>query len=275
MTLARRLCALLEVDERGQPSRPYTRGGLDATFVEAIASFIVQDGADEVWLRTQRRTTPPSQLSSSSSSSSPTPASSDLKLLFEPLATLEKRVFAPLVAWSPVTSAADVRLLLSFGADRVVVDVHRGLPDPVGFVARIVDAVGADRVTCAVHVRRVITDKGVGFELVTPAGDGAGVAALPLLEHLGHAGAAEILLVPARGALEQGRALHDGELVEHGAVRLSIPLLSHAEDIDVADLATPLLMGADGVVTTLFSAGRPRLDDVRRALRDYGVSLKS
>jgi imidazole glycerol phosphate synthase subunit HisF len=279
MTLARRLCALLDVDERGQPARPYNRGGLDATFVEAVAAFIVQDGADEVWLRASRRGAPSSTLGAAWTTTAPgaplVPGSSDLKLLFEPLATLEKRVFAPLVAWAPVTTAADARLLLSFGADRVVVDVHRGLPDPVGFVTRIVEATGADRVTCAVHVRRVVSDKGMGFELVTPSNEGAGVAALPLVEQLAQAGAAEILLVPVRGAPDQERTLHDGELVEHAALRLSIPLLSHADDLDTADLATPLLMGADGVVTTLFAGGRPSLEEVQRALRDYGVSLRS
>jgi imidazole glycerol phosphate synthase subunit HisF len=270
MTLARRLCALLDVDERGQPTRPYTRGGLDATFVEAVAAFVVQDGADEVWLRAHRKTSTPMTQATST-----TPSSSDLRLLFEPLATLERRVFAPLVAWAQVTSAADARLLLSFGADRVVVDVHRGLPDPVAFIARIVETVGADRITCAVHVRRVISDKGVGFELVAPSGEGAGIAAVPLVEQLARTGAAEVVLVPARGALEQERTLHDGELIEQASILLSIPLLSYADDVDVADLATPLLMGADGVVTSLFSAGRPSLDDVRRALRDYGVSLRT
>jgi imidazole glycerol phosphate synthase subunit HisF len=204
------------------------------------------------------------------------PASADLKLLFEPLATLERRVFAPLVAWAPIASPADARLLLSFGADRVVVDVNRGLPDPLAFVERIVDATGPDRVSCAVHARRVISDKGgVGFELVTPAGDGAAINAISLIDGLQQVGAAEVLLVPTRGSPEQERTLHDGELIEEGSTTLSIPLLSHAEDVEVADLAAPLLTGADGVVTTLFSAGRPSIDDVRRALRDYGVSLKA
>jgi hypothetical protein len=198
MTLARRLCALLDVDEQGRPARSYQKGGLDATFVEAVAAFIVADGADEVWLRASRRGPAPavsSTLSAAMTTMTPgstqAPASADLKLLFEPLATLERRVFAPLVAWAPVASPADARLLLSFGADRVVVDVNRGLPDPLAFVERIVDATGPDRVTCAVHARRVISDKGgVGFELVTPAGDGADINAISLIDGLQQVGAA-------------------------------------------------------------------------------------
>jgi imidazole glycerol phosphate synthase subunit HisF len=283
VTLARRLCALLDVDENGRPARPYQKGGLDATFVEAVASFIVTDGADEVWLRAARKGPPPAPASTLSAAMTTTtpgstqaPANADLKLLFEPLATLEKRVFAPLVAWAPVHSPADARLLLSFGADRVVVDVHRGLPDPLAFVERIVDATGPDRVTCAVHVRRVINDKGgVGFELVGPGGEGAGVNAIGLIDRLQQAGAAEVLVVPTRSSPDQERTLHDGELIEEGAATLAIPLLSCAEDVEIADVAAPLLTGADGVVTTLFAGGRPSLDDVRRALREYGVSLKA
>lgn len=272
MTLARRLCAILDVDDAGRPSRPYTRGGLDATFVESIAAFMIQDGIDEVWLRAHQ---PSSSLPSSpnaplTNSSGP----ADVKLLFEPLAALERRVFAPLVAWAPISSAADARLLLSFGADRVVVDVNRGLPDPLSFVERIVEATGSDRVCCAVHARRVLTDKGTLFELVTPSGEGAGVNAISLIEQLTAIGAGEVLLVPARGP-DQGRALHDGELIEQASLTLPLPLLSHADDVEAADVATALLMGADGVVTRLFSGGRPTFEEVKRALADYGLPIRS
>jgi imidazole glycerol phosphate synthase subunit HisF len=259
VTLARRLCALIEVDERGRPARPYSRGGLDATFVEAVAAFLVQDGIDEVWLR-----------------ASPTKVAPDIKLLFDVLHTLEERVFAPLVAWAPIASPADARLLLSFGADRVVVDVHRGLPDPVAFIARIVEATGHDRVVAAVHARRMVTEKAeLAFELVDPGGDGTDLSALVLIDQLQHVGAAEILLVPQKGSIEQGRVRHDGDLIERASSTLSIPLLSHADEADVADLATPLLMGADGVVSGLVGGGRPPLPEVRRALTEYGVPLRS
>jgi len=259
MTLARRLCALVDVDERGRPARPYTRGGLDATFVEAVAAFLVQDGIDEVWLR-----------------AAPTKVAPDIKLLFDTLQTLEQRVFAPIVAWAPVASPADARLLLSFGADRVVVDVHRGLPDPLAFIARVVEATGHDRVVAAVHTRRVVTDKaGLAFELVDQGGEGTDIQALVLVDQLQHVGAAEVMLVPQKGSIEQGRVRHDGDLIERASSTLSIPLLSHAEEADIADLATPLLMGADGVVSSLVGGGRPPLSEVRRALTEYGVPLRS
>ncbi len=262
MTLARRLCALLDVDEHGRPGRPYTRHGLDATFVEAIVSFMVQDGVDEVWLHAMHP----------KASQTSTPA--DVKLLFEPLGSLERRVFAPIVAWAPIGSPADARLLLEFGADRIVVDANRGLPDPVGFVERIVEATGPDRVCCAVHARRVIDDKGTAFELVSPSLEGSGINAVSLVDRLTGVGACEVLLVPVKGAT-QGRALHDGELIELCAQTLSLPLLAHADDVEAADVATALLMGADGIVSRLFSGGRPGFDEVKRALSDYGLPIRS
>ncbi len=257
MTLAKRLAALVGVDERGRPASPYTRGGLDATFVEAVASFLVQDGIDEVWLQAQ-----------------PAKVAPDIKLLFEPLQTLERRVFAPIVAWAPVTSPADARLLLSFGADRVVVDVNRGLPDPLSFMERVVEATGPDRVVAAVHTRRTVSDKGITFELVNPQAEGAEISALSLIDRLQDVGAAEILVLPLKGSLEHGRVRHDGELIERAAMTLKVPLLSHAHEADVADLATPFLMGADGVVSALVGSGRPPLAEIRRALTDYGVALR-
>lgn len=263
MTLARRLCALVDVDEYGRPGRPYTRHGLDATFVESIAAFMIQDGVDEVWLNAL----PPK------TSQTATPAG--VKLLFEPLASLERRVFAPIVAWAPISSPADARLLLEFGADRIVVDVNRGLPDPVGFIERIVEATGPDRVCCAVHARRVIDDKGTAFELVSPALEASGINAVSLVERLTAIGACEVLLVPVKGGPEQGRALHDGELIELCASTLSLPLLAHADDVEAADIATALLMGADGIVTRLFSGGRPGFDEVKRALAEFGLPIRA
>jgi imidazole glycerol phosphate synthase subunit HisF len=258
MTLARRLCALVDVDERGRPARPYSRGGLDAMFVEAVAAFLVQDGIDEVWLRAAPLRTAP-----------------DIKILFESLQILEKRVFAPLVAWAPVESPADARLLLSFGADRVVVDVNRGGNDPLGFMERVVEATGHGRVVAAIHTRRLVTDKGLVFEMVGPGGTGTDISALALIDPLQALGAAEIMLVPTKGSPEQGRLHHDGDLIVQATTTLSIPLLSHAEEADVSDLAMPLLMGADGIVSALIAAGRPSLAEVRRALTEYGVPLRS
>ena len=174
MTLAKRLCALVLVDDTGRPRRKLEKGGLVADFAEAIASFLSQDGADEIWLR----------LDPTSS-----PTGKGANALFAPLSALESRIFLPLVAWAPVQSASDARLLAGFGADRVVVDVNAGGADPIGFVSRIAQTIGADRVVAALSVRRSAGEKGVVWELVDAAGQGMKIDALALCELLPAAGA--------------------------------------------------------------------------------------
>jgi imidazole glycerol phosphate synthase subunit HisF len=273
----------LSVDESGRLLTRYRHlGTFEVDFAEAAASFLANDGIDEIWLRAG-------------------PSSKGPAALYEALATLEKRVFVPIVAWAPVQSAADARLLLSFGADRVVVDVSRGLPDPLAFVSRMVEVTGPDRLCCAVPVQRRAVDAGVGYELVdsaqastrtpvslsgraskaaTPtsimgstAGGGTGLDALALAFRLPDAGASEVLLYSAHPQSKE-RRLHDGELIEKVSATLTTPLLSFADDQEAADLATPLMMGADGVVTTLLSHGDPSAAQLHDRLREYGIPLR-
>jgi imidazole glycerol phosphate synthase subunit HisF len=258
VTLAKRICAIIPVDDAGKPKQRFEKGGLVADFMEAIASFLEKDGADEVWLRVDvdKETT------------------RGPNALFAPLGVLEKRVFVPIVAWARVPTPADARLLLSFGADRVVVDVNLGLPDPLGHIARVAQATGPDRVTAALSVRRVAGDKGVMWELLDDKGQGTGIDARTLTERLPAAGAAEIVLVHSTPAPSADVVVHDGELIEQ-VTTLPIPVLSLGEDRDAADLATPLLMGADGVCSALFSTGSPTPAEAKEALAGYGIMLRS
>ena len=256
MTLARRICALVPCDDAGKPLHKLEKGGMELDFIEAIANQLANDGADEVWLRLDPA------------------AKKGPNALYSPLAVLEKRTFVPVVAWANAPTPADARLLLGFGADRVVVDVNLGLPDPLAFVARVVQTIGRDRVIAALSVRRFVGDKGVVWELVDPAGQGTGVNAIVLAERLPAAGACEILLVPSVPAPQSERRVHDGELIEQVSSLSSIPVLSAGDDRELADLAAPLLMGADGVVTSLFATGTPTVQAGKAALKEYGLALR-
>lgn len=261
MTLAKRVCAMVPCDETGKPRVRFTKGGLDVDFIEAIANHLANDGADEVWLRLD-----PSDASTASGRGP--------NALYNPLAVLEKRTFVPIVAWASAPTPADARLLLGFGADRVVVDAHLGLPDPAGFLARVVQTTGPDRVTAALSVRRFVGDKGVLWELVDANAAGTGIDAIVLAERLAAVGVSEILLVPSVLAPQSERLVHDGELIEQVSSFSSIPVLSTGDDRELADLATPLLMGADGVVSTLFASGEPTVAAGKRALAEYGLALR-
>ncbi len=260
MTLARRLCALVPCDDGGKPKRRFDKGGLEVDFVEAIAHHLANDGADEVWLRLD-------PAAGNAGARGP-------NALYGPLAVLERRTFVPVVAWAHAPTPADARLLLGFGADRVVVDVNLGLPNPLGFVSRIVQTAGSDRITAAIAVRRFVGDKGVVWELVDPQGQGTGLDAIVLAERLPAVGACEILLVPSVQAPQSERFVHDGELIEQVSSLSSVPVLSVGDDREIADLAAPLLMGADGVVSDLFSSGKPAITTAKLALAAYGLPLR-
>lgn len=262
MTLAKRICALVPCDESGKPRRRFVKGGLDVDFIEAIANHLANDGAEEVWLRVDPSTTAGPGVGRGPNA------------LFSPLAVLEKRTFVPVVAWASAPTPADARLLLGFGADRVVVDVNLGLPDPLAFIARVAQTTGPDRVTAALAVRRFVGDKGVVWELVDPQGQGTGINAISLAERLPAVGACEILLVPSVPAPQSERLVHDGELIEQVSAMSSVPVLSVGDDREVADLAAPLLMGADGVVSALFAGGVPTVEAGKSALKEYGLALR-
>ena len=268
MPVARRICAVLTVNESGRPRVRFNKGGLEADFVEAIASFLERDGADEIWLRLDQG--PLSRPGQTAPSAHPQPA---LRALYGPLAVLEQRIFVPVVAWAPIPAAADARLLLSFGADRVVVDASLGLPDPIGHFSKICQAVGRDRVTAALPVRRMVSERGVSWELVDGDGKGSGINALTLAERLAGVGVGEVLVVSSVPAPNSERVVHDGELIEELTARLSIPLLSFGEDRDAADLATALMMGADGVASPLFQTGAPTVKETKTALAGYDLAL--
>lgn len=267
MTLARRLCALVPCDDGGKPRKRFTKGGLDVDFIEAIANHLGNDGADEVWLRVDTTTTV----------GAPGVTGRGPNALYQPLAVLEKRTFVPVVAWASAPTPADARLLLGFGADRVVVDANLGLADPngpLGFIARVCQTTGADRVVAALSVRRFVGDKGVVWELVDPQGQGTGLDAIVLAERMPRVGACEILLVPSVPAPTSERLVHDGELIERVSSMSSVPVLSVGDDREVADLATPLLMGADGVVSALFATGSPTVAEGKDALKEFGLPLR-
>lgn len=267
MTLAKRICAVVPCDETGRPKRRFVKGGLEVDFIEAIANHLANGGAEEVWLR----------VDGAGLSVAPVPGGAPNRgpnALYSPLAVLEKRTFVPVVAWASAPTPADARLLLGFGADRVVVDVNLGLPDPLGFIQRVVQTTGPDRVTAALAVRRFVGDKGVVWELVDAQGQGTGINAITLAHRLPSVGACEILLVPSVPAPQSERLVHDGELIEQVSAMSSVPVLSVGDDRELADLAAPLLMGADGVVSALFATGQPTVEAGKAALREYGLALR-
>lgn len=260
MTLARRVVPILDVTPDGAPAKAFTRGGLDVPHLEAVAMYHAADGADELWLRLAK------------------PDARGAAALFEPLNALRERVFIPVVAWGAVSSAADARLLVGLGAERVIVELPADPKvDALGLVRDIVDGVGCDRVSAAVMVRRVAMMGGsVRWEVCNAVGEGTGQDAEAAALALAAAGASELVLMPLYLPPDgPARAAHDADLVDALLPALHIPVVSVADDRDPADMAATLLMGADGVASpTLFADGETTVARAKQVLSEYGIPLR-
>lgn len=259
MTLARRVIPIIDVTSDAAPARVFTRGGLDVPHLEAICTFHLNDGADELWLRLLA------------------PDARGAGGLFEPLNALKERVFVPLVAWGAVRSAADARLLVGLGAERVVVDAWpESGTGPVKLVTDVAEAVGPDRVTVSLVVRRVMSKHRTAWELCDRDGEGTGQDALTAADALVSAGAGEVALI-ARYSPTTGipRTAHDADLVDALLPLLTVPIVSVGDDKEPADMAAALLIGADAAASaTLFGDGEVSVMKAKSVLHDFGIPLR-
>lgn len=259
MTLARRVVPILDVTPDAAPAVAFSRGGLDVPHLEAIAMYHASDGADELWLRLVH------------------PDARGAAALFEPLNALRDRLFIPVVAWGSVSSAADARLLIGLGAERVVVDVTPDeKTDSLGLVRDVIEAVGPDRTSVAMLVRRVASTRHVRWELCGAFGEGTGQDVESAAQALVAAGVGELVVVPWYQPADGGpRAAHDPDLVDALLPVLAVPVVSVGDDTDPADMAAALLMGADAVASaTLFADGGVTIAGAKKALAEYGIPLR-
>ena len=255
MTIAPRIIPILDVDPEGRIEGGFLRGGLDLAHAKPAVLYLVSEGADEIWLRLAR----PDQRGAAD--------------LFELIRMIQPTLFVPLVVGGAIASASDARLLIGLGAERVIVECsHLGLGDPVARVEEMVNAVGSDRVVAELVVRRVAAAESYTWEFCDHLGEGTEQDAFNLLQEICRAGAGEIVLNPYfKGALTG----HATDLVERLSTVASVQVLSIGLEKEPADMATPLLMGADGVATRqLFNDGSHTVADVKNMLRGFGIPVR-
>jgi imidazole glycerol phosphate synthase subunit HisF len=254
MSVTRRICAVLEHDADGRLLRRFSRG-LDVPHVETALRVLANEGADEVWLHLKQ--TEPRGVAG----------------LYDQLRVLSGQLLLPLVAWGGVKSGPDARLLNGMGADRIVVDV--GAPevdDPMQLIQSVSNAVGPDATVAAVDVRRVASGGAFQWEQCLQDGVGTGRDAAELIVALANAGAGEVVVVPR---YEKGIAAHASDLIERVVGEVCCQIVSVGEEREPADLATPLLLGADGVaVSGTFHDGTVTPADLKRILTEFGVAVR-
>jgi len=255
MTLARRVVPIIEFDAQGYALGGWQRGGMNLEFVETVARYLAAEGADEIWLRL----TEPDVRGASG--------------LYDPVKSLRGALFIPLVAWGAIRSASDARLMVGLGADRVVIDcTDPEVPDPIGMIAQIAQTVGPDRVSATVVARRVADKQSFTWELCDSSGEGLGQDAWDFVLELTSAGAGEVVFQPF---FDKTLSAHATDFVERLSGHIPQQVVSIGSERELADVAGPILMGADAVASaSLFRDGQHSVRDVKTVLREYGVVVR-
>ena len=136
MTLARRICALLELDANGEmigPRAPEDKAD-PIQYLENTCQSLLANGVDEIWLRLCESNT------------------RGISALYEPLRRLRPQVHLPIVAWGQIHSEAEARLLLNLGADRVLVDLSRARSplEPIETIHKFLKATAPDQIVAGI-----------------------------------------------------------------------------------------------------------------------------
>jgi imidazole glycerol-phosphate synthase subunit HisF len=255
MTIAPRIIPILDIDPEGRIEGGFVRGGLEMEHAKPAVLYLTSEGADEIWLRLAQ----PDQRGAAG--------------LFDTIKMIQSKVFVPLVVGGGIHTASDARLVVGLGAERVVVDCSNlDQGSPVSRIEEIVSAVGSDRVVAELIVRRVAAAESFTWEFCNLDGEGTGQDAFNLLLDICHAGAGEIALIPVfKGQL----ADHASDLIERLSTVASVQVLSLGLEKEPADLATPLLMGADAVASRqIFNQGQWTVRDVKETLRNFGIPVR-
>jgi cyclase len=200
-----------------------------------------------------------------------TASSDSRRTMVEVVERTADQVFIPLTVGGGVRSVADMRELLSAGADKVSINTA-AIADPT-----LIDA-GAERfgrqcVVVAVDARR--RPDGSGWGVFTHGGRKP--TALDAIEWIVEAerrGAGEVLLTSMdRDGTRDG---YDLPLLEEVAAAVNIPVIASGGAGNLDHLVEALMPGrADAVLAaTIFHFGEYRIADARARLAAHGVSVR-
>jgi cyclase len=179
------------------------------------------------------------------------------------------QVFIPLTVGGGVRTVADVDALLRAGADKVGVNTAAvARPE---FLRDAAHRFGSQCIVLSIDARRAQN----GFEVTTHGGRrGTGIDAVQWAADAQALGAGEILLnsMDADGT----RAGYDLELIRAVRARVTVPLIASGGAGTLADFAPAVEAGADAVLAaSVFHFGQLRIPEVKRALADAGVTVRT
>jgi cyclase len=205
-----------------------------------------------------------------------TASSGDRETTFDVVRRTAEQVFIPLTVGGGVRSVQDVNRLLRAGADKASINTAAiARPELLREASR---EFGAQCIVLSVDARRVPAGEQPtpsGFEVTTHGGRrGTGIDAVEWAQRGAELGVGEILLnsMDADGT----KAGFDLELIKLVRAVVDVPLIASGGAGCAADFPPAVAAGADAVLAaSVFHFGEVRIPEVKRALADAGVEIRS
>ena len=252
-TLARRVIPCLDVTD-GRVVKGVEFVALrDAGDPVALAAFYNSEGADEIVFLDI------------------TASSDSRRTMTAVVERTADQVFIPLTVGGGVRSVADMRELLSAGADKVSVNTA-AIADP-NLIAAGAEIFGRQCIVVAIDARR--RPDGAGWEVYTHGGRrAAGLDAVAWAAEAARRGAGEILLTSMdRDGTKDG---YDLPLLEAVAAAVNVPIIASGGAGTLDHLVEALAPGrADAALAaSIFHFGEFRVADAKRHLAARGIPVR-
>ncbi|AXQ27256.1 imidazole glycerol phosphate synthase subunit HisF [Solimonas sp. K1W22B-7] len=198
----------------------------------------------------------------------------DRPTLFQTVEAVARQIYIPLTVGGGVRSCADVRALLSAGADKV--SINTSAVENPDFVTEAGDRYGVQCIVVAIDAKRVSKKKEPPrWEVFTHGGRRAtGLDAIEWAKTMVRKGAGELLVTSIdRDGTKSG---YDNELLRAISAAVSVPLIASGGVGDLEHLHQGFVAGgADAVLAaSIFHQGTYTVGEAKKYLADKGVRVR-
>jgi len=198
----------------------------------------------------------------------------DRPTLFATVEAVAREIYIPLTVGGGVRTCADVRALLSAGADKV--SINTAAVENPDFVTEAGDRYGVQCIVVAIDAKRVSKKKEPPrWEVFTHGGRRAtGLDAIEWALHMVRKGAGELLVTSIdRDGTKAG---YDNELLRAISDAVSVPLIASGGVGDLEHLYQGFAAGgADAVLAaSIFHQGTYTVGEAKQYLADKGVRIR-
>lgn len=203
-----------------------------------------------------------------------TASSEDRPTLFETVEQVARQIYIPLTVGGGVRTSADVRMLLSSGADKVAINTA-AVKTPE-FVTEAADRYGVQCIVVAIDAKRVNKKKEPPrWEVFTHGGrKTTGIDAVEWALKMVDKGAGELLVTSMdKDGTKSG---YDIELLQAISSSVPVPVVASGGVGNLDHLVQGLSEGeADAVLAaSIFHHGTHTVGEAKQYLRDHGVTVR-